>query len=100
MSDIYVPIGHTLVTQDGQTVVMADMGVKPGPGDERYRRCCKCSLTYPESDFMWYNGKPYGVPCGCYTDIRRLRMRDAGELRRRVSNGSYGDRDSSPEGYI
>jgi hypothetical protein len=34
--------------------------------------CVACSLTFKKSEVRFYNGKPYGIPCGCSNDIPRL----------------------------
>jgi hypothetical protein len=39
---------------------------------ERRHVCVACSLTFKESEIRFYNGKPYGIPCGCANDIPRL----------------------------
>ena len=34
--------------------------------------CVACSLTFKKSEVRFYNGKPYGIPCGCSNDIPSL----------------------------
>jgi len=34
--------------------------------------CCKCHLPFKESDTTTFQGKIYGIPCGCSNDIRQL----------------------------
>lgn len=45
---------------------------KPGFYFEAYKVCVKCHLTWRESEMAVYNGKTYGIPCGCSRDIPKL----------------------------
>lgn len=47
-------------------------GTKRGFTFERYFTCSQCHLDYKEHDIQFYNGKPFGIPCGCFRDIASL----------------------------
>jgi hypothetical protein len=41
----------------------------------RSYNCVACGLTWKEDEFQTYQGKKYGIPCGCYKDIEKLMNR-------------------------
>jgi len=41
----------------------------------KWARCSVCGLNFPESGVTKYQGKTYGISCGCYKDINQLRRR-------------------------
>ena len=43
-----------------------------GVSFEKRHVCVGCSFTFKESEMRSYNGKRYGIPCGCANDIPRL----------------------------
>lgn len=40
--------------------------------------CSKCHLEWRESEMAMFNGKPFGIPCGCSKDIPQLASRGKG----------------------
>lgn len=56
---------------------------------QRSYRCVKCGLAFKEKDVELFRGKPYGVPCGDYKDIRSILMKERSE---RVRMKRSGDR--------
>ena len=47
-------------------------GTRPGFRFRRYYECTKCHLSFREDEVTLYQGKPYGIPCGCSRDIAQL----------------------------
>lgn len=42
--------------------------------------CYVCGLAWYQSECVEYNGKFYGIPCGCHGDIKDLIRRDLGRI--------------------
>lgn len=64
---------YTEVTVGGQTVTVASHG--DGNASGRFLRsyeCCACGHEFQEDEVVMFRGRPYGKPCGCYTDIRSI----------------------------
>jgi hypothetical protein len=38
----------------------------------RSYECTVCRQFWKENQVIMFRGKPYGVPCGCFRDIRKL----------------------------
>ena len=38
--------------------------------------CHVCGLSFRSDKFRRYKGKAYGVPCGCYKDIKSIRLKE------------------------
>ncbi len=55
--------------------------------------CCKCQRPFDESEVTWYDGKPYGIPCGDYKDIRTLRLK---KYKKRYESYMEEDRRNGP----
>ena len=53
--------------------LVSDMkATRSGFSFEKYWACAKCRLEWKESEMSFYNGKPFGNPCGCSKDIPQL----------------------------
>jgi hypothetical protein len=48
------------------------------PSWEKHFYCDQCGRPLKESKLVKFRGKLYGVPCGCYKDIPRLRKNSLG----------------------
>ncbi len=72
-------------TVGGQTFTYKKDGVTPGHRFEKWYRCHICGFNYPESEVVFFRGKPYGIPCGCADDIPDIILK---ERYRRRTNGS------------
>jgi len=57
-----------LVDNKCETLKYTQSGIK----FEETRECCKCHLLWKDSECVRYNGKYFGVPCGCYKDVPQL----------------------------
>ena len=45
-------------------------------GPQRFKKwyeCGVCGLDFPEDQVTVFQGKVFGIPCGCYKDIEQLR---------------------------
>jgi len=63
----FVPLVHPLLAEPEL--------IKPGISFEIHYNCVVCGKSWKESEFRLYNGKRYGVPCGCSKDIVSLQNR-------------------------
>lgn len=64
-------------------------GNVPGQIGQRSYRCVKCGFAFKEKDVQFFRGKPYGVPCGDYKDIRSILLKERSErLQSRRKGGS------------
>jgi len=45
---------------------------------ERSFECIKCHLTWREDEMTVFNGKYFGIPCGCARDIPQLASKGRG----------------------
>lgn len=66
-------------TEDGVSVV--NVGNTDARIGEKSYICSRCGLGFKESDIRWYEGQPFGIPCGCHKDIPSL-------IRRKRENGT------------
>jgi hypothetical protein len=58
---------------------------------ERSYRCVVCGAAFKEHDIQIFRGKPYGVPCGCYKDIRSILLEErAHRYRDRIKSHKTG----------
>ncbi len=64
---------YETVVSGGQTILVASHGDGSASGKfMRSYECCACGLEFQEDEVVMFRGKPYGKPCGCYTDIRSI----------------------------
>lgn len=49
----------------------------PSGQAERAWPCWVCARPFRESQLTWFRGKPYGIPCEDYKDIRNILLREA-----------------------
>lgn len=65
------------------TVAMVDSTTGPEVTGRRWYDCAICGLSFPRHQIFMYNGRPYGIPCTDYQDIRQLARRDSANGRGR-----------------
>lgn len=71
---------YTVVSAGGQDILVASHGDARSRGTfERSYECVACGEVFQESDIIAFRGKTYGVPCGCYKDIRSILRHEKGE---------------------
>lgn len=66
---------YTYESIDGYDYPVANLGNPKGLTGERSNMCYICGRVFKESQFMELNGRVFGVSCGCYRDIPKLRNR-------------------------
>lgn len=71
---------YTVVTAGGQDILVASHGDARSRGTfERSYECVACGEVFQESQVVAFRGKTYGIPCGCYTDVRSILRHERGE---------------------
>lgn len=60
---------------DGNSWTQTNTHGLPLTAKERGYLCCKCQQPFEASQIVWYEGRPYGIPCKDYRDIRSLRLK-------------------------
>lgn len=68
-------VNQTSETIDGTTYTYAIDGTYGPRTWNKWYRCVLCALSFPENKVQFFQGKAYGVPCGCYKDIPDLRRK-------------------------
>jgi hypothetical protein len=63
-------INQVLIDENGSQY--CTVGVKGGKSFRRWYSCDICGFDYPEDRVRKFRGKIYGIPCGCYKDIRGI----------------------------
>jgi hypothetical protein len=74
-------------TYEDRLVPQYSDGMVPGLVGERSYRCVICGQSFKAHDVQMFRGKPYGVPCGCYKDIRSILKKERAELIRSKKDG-------------
>ena len=67
---------HTEETSFGKTITVANVGNPKGTFGVRSHICSVCAMYFKEDKMTEYKGKWYGIPCGCYGDIKSLKMKE------------------------
>lgn len=76
---------HTEQSTDGQTIQVANVGNPKGTMGVRSHICVACAMAFKEDKMTRYNGKWYGIPCGCHKDIPSLRRKERNQkIRSRI----------------
>lgn len=72
-----------------RSVEQASDGNVGGLIGQRSYRCVICGRAFKEGQVQMFRGKPYGVPCGDYKDIKSILMKErADRIRGRFSDES------------
>ena len=66
-----VEYGYTRDDVDSN-VYVASHGITGGWTGQKWYTCAVCSQPFRENEMVWYEGRPYGKPCGDYLDIKSL----------------------------
>lgn len=57
---------------ESHSVYKAHFGVRGGPTGKKWMPCYVCGQAFREDQMEWFEGKPYGIPCGDHKDIRSI----------------------------
>jgi len=79
----YYTTTNALIGTSNATVSYVNVGNPKGDFGVRSHICTVCQLAFKEYKMTRYQGKWYGIPCGCYRDIPSLRRQGKAWLRRR-----------------
>lgn len=60
-------------TEQDDGMLLASTGDLPSGSGLRGYECSVCGLSYVRSKITFFRGTPYGIPCGCNTDIAGIR---------------------------
>lgn len=62
--------GYSQYDYLGTTITVAKMINRTGkPSFEKRYSCYACHADFSRKDVMFFNNRPYGVPCGCAKDV-------------------------------
>lgn len=84
---------ETKTDDDGNEYTETNTHSLPSNAKGRGYLCCLCKQPFDESQIVWYDGKPYGKPCGDYKDIRSI---ERNKYRRRYETYMEEDRRNGP----
>lgn len=56
----------SFVGNDGVTYPVPNNGTRGRSTLKRWYQCSSCPFDYRADQIRWYEGRPYGISCGCY----------------------------------
>jgi hypothetical protein len=74
-------------TYAGTSYPVGSMPMRHGISFRKSYVCAQCHVSFSRDEVRFYQGRVFGVPCGCASDITQLQQREREEVWRGDMSG-------------